>query len=163
MRDRSTDQQPSRVRQQGLEHDGQTRAQWEWVEREAWTERMLEALVRGVRGGKWHSLYDKVYGLKNLKAAWKRVEANRGGGGVDDMSVADFANDADARLQKLSEALRSGSYKPQPVRRTYIPKLGSREKRPLGIPTIIAENPTCAPDGKTRLSVPRVRLLRQVP
>src|SRR5215213_8892528 len=98
---------------------------------------MLEALERGVRGGKWHSLYDKVYGLSNLKAAWRRVEANRGGGGVDRMSVTDFAEDAEARLEKLSEALRSGTYRPQPVKRTYIPKPGSREKRPLGIPTIL--------------------------
>lgn len=137
MSDRTTDQQPSRVRQQELEHDGQTPSSWAWVEREVWTERMLEALARGVRGGKWHSLYDKVYRLSNLKAAWKRVEANRGGGGVDKMSVADFARSADARLEKLAEALRSGTYKPQPVKRTYIPKPGSREKRPLGIPTII--------------------------
>jgi RNA-directed DNA polymerase len=137
MSDRSTDRQPSTVRNQELEHDGQTAARWGWVERKVWTERMLEALERGVRGGKWHSLYDKVYGLSNLKEAWKRVEANRGGGGVDRMSVADFAKDAEARLEKLSEALRSGTYKPQPVKRTYIPKPGSREKRPLGIPTII--------------------------
>ena len=122
---------------QELEHDGQSAARWGWIEREVWSERMLEALERGVRGGKWHSLYDKVYGLSNLKAAWKRVEANQGGGGVDRMSVTDFAKDAEARLQRLSEALRSGTYKPQPVKRTYIPKLGSREKRPLGIPTII--------------------------
>lgn len=98
---------------------------------------MLEALARGVRGGKWHSLYDKVWSLANLKAAWRKVEANQGGGGVDRMSIADFAKDADARLEKLSEALRSGTYKPQPVKRTHIPKPGSREKRPLGIPTII--------------------------
>ena len=53
------------------------------------------------------------------------------------MSIADFDKDADARLEKLSEALRTNKYKPLPVRRTYIPKLGSSEKRPLGIPTII--------------------------
>jgi RNA-directed DNA polymerase len=98
---------------------------------------MLEALETGVRGGKWHSLYDKVYGLSNLKAAWQRVAANRGGGGVDKMSIADFAKDADVRLEKLSEALRTKTYKPLPVRRAYIPKPGSSEKRPLGIPTII--------------------------
>jgi RNA-directed DNA polymerase len=125
------------VQKQELEHDGQTESRWDWVEQEVWNERMLEALARGVRGGKWHSLYDKVWSLKNLKAAWKRVEANRGGGGVDKMSVAEYAKDAEARLKQLSEALRTGTYKPQPVKRTYIPKLGSREKRPLGIPTII--------------------------
>ncbi len=53
------------------------------------------------------------------------------------MSIAEFAKGADTRLEQLSEALRTGTYKPQPVRRSYIPKLGSREKRPLGIPTII--------------------------
>jgi RNA-directed DNA polymerase len=136
--DRTTDQQqPSTVQKQKLEHDGQTRDPKDWVERAVWSERMLEALERGVRGGKWHSLYDKVYGLTNLKAAWTRVEANRGGGGVDRMSIAEFAKDADARLKTLSEALRTGTYKPQPVRRSYIPKPGSPEKRPLGIPTII--------------------------
>jgi RNA-directed DNA polymerase len=133
--DRTNDQQPSEVRE--LKQDGTITARWGWVERAVWTERMLEALERGVRGGKWHSLYDKVYGLTNLKAAWQRVKANRGGGGVDRMSIADFDKDADVRLEKLSEALRTNAYKPLPVRRAYIAKPGSREKRPLGIPTII--------------------------
>jgi RNA-directed DNA polymerase len=131
----TNDQKPNRVQQ--LEPGGQNQLRWDWVERAVWNERMLEALETGVRGGKWHSLYDKVYRLSNLKAAWKRVEANKGGGGVDKMSVATFAKDAEARLEKLSEALRTGTYKPLPVRRTYIPKPGSRERRPLGIPTII--------------------------
>jgi RNA-directed DNA polymerase len=133
--DKTTDQQLSGVRK--LKQDGETPGRWGWVERVVWTERMLGALETGVRGGKWHSLYDKVYGLSNLKAAWQRVKANRGGGGVDKMSIADFDKDAEARLEKLSEALRTNTYKPLPVRRTYIPKLGSPEKRPLGIPTVI--------------------------
>jgi RNA-directed DNA polymerase len=135
VKDRTNDQKPSGVRE--LKQDGETAVQWDWVERAVWTERMLKALETGVRGGKWHSLYDKVYGLSNLKAAWGRVKANQGGGGVDKMSIADFDKNADARLEKLSEALRTNTYKPLPVRRTYIPKLGSPEKRPLGIPTII--------------------------
>lgn len=135
MRERTNDQEPSVVRE--LKQDGEIAARWGWVERAVWTERMLKALETGVRGGKWHSLYDKVYGLSNLKAAWKQVKANRGGGGVDKMSIADFDKDADVRLERLSEALRTNTYKPEPVRRTYIPKPGSSEKRPLGIPTII--------------------------
>lgn len=135
MSNRTTDQEPSRVRE--LEQDGKIAARWGWVEREVWSERMLKALETGVRGGKWHSLYDKVYGLSNLKAAWNQVKANRGGGGVDKMSIADFDKDAERRLEKLSEALRTNTYTPLPVRRTYIPKPGSSEKRPLGIPTII--------------------------
>lgn len=108
-----------------------------WVEQAVWTERMLEALARGVRGGKWHSLHDKVYRMENLKAAWSRVKANRGGSGVDQMTTAAFDKDADKRLEALSEALRHGSYKPLAVRRAYIPKPGSHEKRPLGIPAVI--------------------------
>ena len=135
MSDKTTDHRPPGVRE--LKQGGQTPGPWGWVERAVWTERMLEALATGVRGGKWHSLYDKVYGLSNLKAAWQRVKANQGGGGVDRMSIADFDRDAEARLEKLSEALRTNQYKPLPVRRTYIPKLGSPEKRPLGIPTVI--------------------------
>lgn len=135
MSNRTNDQEPSGVRE--LKQDGKIAARWGWVERAVWSERMLKALETGVRGGKWHSLYDKVYGLSNLKAAWKQVKANRGGGGVDKMSIADFDKDADVRLERLSEALRTNTYKPQPVRRTYIPKPGSSEKRPLGIPTII--------------------------
>lgn len=53
------------------------------------------------------------------------------------MSVTEFERDADQRLEQLAEALRTGRYKPEPVRRSYIAKAGSREKRPLGIPTII--------------------------
>ena len=126
MSDRTNDQKPSGVRE--LKQDGEIAARWGWIERAVWSERMLKALETGVRGGKWHSLYDKVYGLSNLKAAWKQVKANRGGGGVDRMSITDFDKDADARLEKLSEALRTNTYKPQLVRRTYIPKPGSSER-----------------------------------
>jgi len=94
---------------------------------------MLETLVTGVQGGKWHSLMDKVFRLSNLKAAWVSVAANKGGSGVDGMTIEQFNLDAADRLQKLSEALRNGTYRPQPVRRAYIPKLGSKELRPLGM------------------------------
>ena len=56
---------------------------WEWVETSVWTERMLAALVNGVKGGKWYSLSDKVYDRRTLKAAWKRVASNKGAAGVD--------------------------------------------------------------------------------
>jgi len=133
--DRTNDEQPLRV--QLLEPGGEIWARWSWVERTVWNERMLEALERGVRGGKWHSLIDKVYRLSNLQVAWKRVAANQGKGGVDGMSIAEFARNADERLQKLSNALREGTYKPLPVRRAYIPKVGTQERRPLGIPVVI--------------------------
>lgn len=115
---------------------GETRGPWSWVEPSVWTDRMLTALEKGVKGGQWFSLIDKVYGEANLKAAWEEVQANRGGAGVDHQTVDAFAQEGGAHLAKLAEQLRAGTYRPQPVRRVWIPKPGSREKRPLGIPTV---------------------------
>ena len=101
-----------------------------------WTARMLAALEKGVKGGKWYSLIDKVYPETALRAAFTQVAANRGAAGVDHVTIAKYASDLDANLARLSEALRSGTYRPQRIRRHYIPKPGSQEKRPLGIPTV---------------------------
>lgn len=110
---------------------------WEWVEAAVWTPRMLAALeTNGVRGGKWHSLIDKVYALPNLSAAWAEVKANQGAGGVDHQTIEHYERDLEANLVRLAEQLRDGSYVPQAVRRVWIPKPGSREGRPLGIPTV---------------------------
>jgi RNA-directed DNA polymerase len=73
--------------------------------------------------------------LSNLKAAWQRVQANHGAPGSDGMTVEKFAENAEQRLQHLSEDLRAKSYRPQPVRRKLIPKNGGGQ-RPLGIPTV---------------------------
>ena len=99
-----------------------------------WTEAMLAALQTGVKGGKWHSLIDKVSRLETLKLGWKQVEKNAGAAGVDRMSVQRFAQAQDRYLAELAERLRDGSYSPQPVKRVYIPK-GSGQ-RPLGIPAV---------------------------
>ncbi len=106
------------------------------AEPRVWTERMLAALDKGVKGGKWYSLIDKVYPEAALRSAFTQVAANRGAAGVDHVTIAKYASDLDANLARLSEALRSGTYRPQRIRRHYIPKLGSQEKRPLGIPTV---------------------------
>ena len=97
---------------------------------------MLATLDKGVIGGKWYSLIDKLYPETTLRAAFKSVAANRGSAGVDHVSIEDYAENLDANLARLSEALRTGTYRPQAIRRHYIPKPGSQEKRPLGIPTI---------------------------
>jgi RNA-directed DNA polymerase len=97
---------------------------------------MLTALEQGVKGGKWYSLIDKVQSETTLKAAFTEVAANKGAAGVDHVSVERFAKDKDANLQRLSEELRRGIYRPQQIRRHYIPKPGSTEMRPLGIPTV---------------------------
>jgi hypothetical protein len=62
---------------------------WEWVERHVWTERMLEALVKGVKGGVWFSLIDKIQRPQTLIAAWMAVRRNGGGAGSDRQSIKD--------------------------------------------------------------------------
>ena len=109
---------------------------WDWVERHVWTERMLEALVKGVKGGVWFSLIDKIQRPSTLTAAWVAVKRNGGGAGSDHQSIEDFEKDLAVEIARLSEALRTGSYRPRPIRRTYIDKPGSKEKRPLGIPCV---------------------------
>jgi RNA-directed DNA polymerase len=96
---------------------------------------MLSALENGVTGGKWYSLIDKVHAPATLALAWTRVQANKGAAGVDGQSVERFAAKAEPYLSELSAALRTGSYRPQPVKRVEIPK-GDGRLRPLGIPTV---------------------------
>ena len=95
---------------------------------------MLAALQSGVKGGKWHSLIDKVYRLETLELGWAQVEKNAGAAGVDRISVQRFARRRDQYLAELAQALREGKYCPLPVRRVYIPK--GKGQRPLGIPAV---------------------------
>jgi RNA-directed DNA polymerase len=97
---------------------------------------MLTTLEQGVKGGKWYSLIDKIQPRRTLEAAFTRVAANRGAAGVDRVTIEMFEDRREANLQDLSDQLRRDSYRPQPIRRHYIPKPGSGEKRPLGIPTV---------------------------
>jgi len=86
---------------------------------------------------KVHSLVDKVYQPKNLRAAWEKVKANRGSGGIDGQSLDAFEQDCEEQLDRLHEELRTNRYQPLPVRRVDIPKAGKPgETRPLGIPTV---------------------------
>jgi len=97
---------------------------------------MLATLEQGVRGGRWHSLIDKLYPITTLRTAFAAVSANDGAAGVDHVTIERYASDLEANLERLSMALRSGTYRPQAIRRHYIPKPGSQELRPLGIPTV---------------------------
>ena len=104
---------------------------------------MVDALPRlRAEGRKWFQLYDKVADERTLRLAWERIaaratgEARRRGAGVDGITIADFALDGDARLERLARQLKSGEYRPSPVKRRWIPKPGSNRKRPLGVPTV---------------------------
>jgi len=114
---------------------GDIRARWAWTEPAVWTERMLTALENGVRGGQWFSLIDKVYTPANLGRAFERVKANAGAAGVDHQTVEMFEACLEQNLEQIAQSLKGGTYRPQPVKRVWIPKPGSSEQRPLGIPT----------------------------
>lgn len=96
---------------------------------------MLTALENGVKGGVWFSLIDKVYAPSNLLAAWDKVSGNRGSAGVDHVTIEMFEMRVEPNLKTLSEQLRTGDYRPQAIRREYIPKPDGT-RRPLGIPTV---------------------------
>jgi len=97
---------------------------------------MLTALEEGVKGGVWFSLVDKVYATRTLRRAFEDVQANAGAAGVDQVTVAMYAQHLEANLETLSQQLRDGTYRPHAVRRTYIDKDGGAGQRPLGIPTV---------------------------
>lgn len=105
------------------------------AEATVWTDRMVSALLNGVKGGRWFSLIDKVWAPATLALAWTKVLANQGAAGVDGQSLEKFAANPEKYLGELSVALKDGSYRPQPVRRVEIAK-GDGGTRPLGIPAV---------------------------
>ena len=98
---------------------------------------MVTALEQGVKGGRWYSLIDKVWSLKTLQQAADRVTRNpRKASGVDHVSPKQFRQRLEDETRKLRAHLQKGTYQPQAIRRVRIPKPGSQEQRPLGIPTV---------------------------
>ena len=129
-------QQPPAAVPESAKQAGEVRARWAWTEAAVWTDRMLTALETGVKGEKWFSLIDKVTNEANLFVASCQVARNGGAPGVDRVTIDQFAKQQAKHLKRLHKTIRDGSYMPQEVRRTWIPKPGSKEKRPLGIPTV---------------------------
>lgn len=97
---------------------------------------MLTTLIEGVEGGKWFRLFDKVFAERNLLAALQQVAQNDGAPGVDHVTVAEFTRQLPDSIWELSDRLKRGAFRPQAIRRVHIPKPGSSETRPLGIPTV---------------------------
>jgi len=96
----------------------------------------LHAKAKGAPAYRFYALYDKVWRADVLALAYDRCKANRGAAGVDGQTFAEIESSGLERwLGALAQALRDRTYRPQAVRRVYIPKPDGR-KRPLGIPTI---------------------------
>jgi RNA-directed DNA polymerase len=91
---------------------------------------MLTTLEQGVRGGRWHTLIDKVSSPSNLWGAGPQVIGNQGAAGVDRQTVERFRARRQQELDRLHEQLRTDRYRPQAVKRVWIPKPGSQEQRP---------------------------------
>ena len=79
---------------------------------------------------------DKVYQPANLDSAFREVAANKGAPGVDHITIEDFTAGLTRNVSKLEQQLREGTYRPQAIKRVQIPKPGTNETRPLGIPTV---------------------------
>jgi group II intron reverse transcriptase/maturase len=96
----------------------------------------LHAKAKGSPNCRFHALYDKVYRKDVLAYAYERCKANGGAAGVDEQTFEHIEKDGRERwLDELTRELKSRTYKPQPVRRVYLPKPDGKQ-RPLGIPTI---------------------------
>ena len=110
--------------------------QWERTEAAVWTERMLATLERGNTGGKWYSLDDKVWKMENLQRAVEKVAMGKSPKKTDGRKCRKYAEESAQRLPQLQRMLKEGRYEPKPAQRVWIPKLGSKELRPLGVPPV---------------------------
>jgi RNA-directed DNA polymerase len=97
----------------------------------------LHAKAKQEPGCRFHFLYDKVYRKDVLDHAYRLCRRNGGAPGVDGQTFGDIgAYGEEDWLAALGEEVRTGRYRPQPVRRVMIPKPGGAGQRPLGVPTI---------------------------
>jgi len=104
-------------------------------------QRVLYRSAKQDRERRFHALWDKVARSDVMWRAWCDVAANDGAPGVDGVRIADVeaggVESVRAFLDGLAERVRSGRYRPQPLRRVHIPKPGRPgQTRPLGIPAV---------------------------
>jgi RNA-directed DNA polymerase len=105
---------------------------------------LQRVLYRGAKqdpGRRFHALFDKITRSDVMWRAWVSVATNQGAPGADGVSIGELeaggVESVRALLDELAERLRSGTYRPRPLRRVNIPKPGRPgQTRPLGIPTV---------------------------
>lgn len=96
----------------------------------------LHAKAKAEPGYRFYALYDKISRDDILAHAWAQCRSNKGAPGVDGMEIADVeAKGVERWLGELALALRQEKYRPEPIRRVFIPKANGK-LRPLGISTI---------------------------
>ena len=84
---------------------------------------------------KFFQLIDKIYEMKNLRNAWKKVKSNKGCAGIDKQSIHDLQKQSKIHLKEVQRAVKNGAYESMPTLRRLIPK-GDNKYRPLGIPIV---------------------------
>ena len=101
-------------------------------------QRALYVAAKQKRQRRFHALYDRITRPDVLRRAWEQVRRNKGAAGIDGETITAIeAEGVEQMLAELRALLLSGRYRPQAVRRVYIPKPGRpNEKRPLGIPRV---------------------------